>query len=77
MNKWVSVETGETESQVTCGAYSGLVTCGAYSGLQSDKKNQQLLDHCTITRQPGWILSVQGLDGTKISVYIPEKWVIL
>lgn len=65
MNKWVSVETGETESQVIC---------GAYSGLPSD---QQLLDHCTINRQPGWLLDVRGLDGSIVSVCIPEKWVIL
>ena len=81
-----SYETGASQPQLKSGAYV------LESELQSTKQSQKLQfkdgylskddqdevvnSNMEIIRRDGWILDVQRLDGTKVSVHVPERKVI-
>ena len=67
VHQWISSKTGDTQNQL-------LKLEGAY-----DKNLPLVDDHVSsdyhVTKQSGWILSIQRMDGNKVSVYVPERTV--
>ena len=83
LKQQLSYKTGASQPQLKCGAYV------LKSELQSTKQSQKLQfkdgylskddqdevvnSNMEIIRRDGWILDVQRLDGTKVSVHVPER----
>ena len=79
-----SYETGISQTQLKSGAYvleSELIQSTEQSQnlqfkdgyLSKDDQDEVVNSNMEIIRRDGWILDVQRLDGTKVSVHVPER----
>ena len=70
LNQWISSTTGNTLTQLEC---NGLYKCNRECSLPSPHVSKD----CNIIKKSGWVLDVQGIDGNKVSVHVPERMVSL
>ena len=84
LKQQVSYETGVSQTQLKSGAYvleSELIQSTEQSRniqfkdgyLSKDDQDEVVNSNMEIIRRDGWILDVQRLDGTKVSVHVPER----
>ena len=78
----LSYKTGVSLPQLKCGAYvlsseveeaQKCTTLQFKTGYLSKDEDESVYSDINVTRRDGWILDVQRLDGTKVSVHVPEK----
>ena len=79
----LSYKTGVPLSRLKCGAYvlssEEVHKCTKLqfkTGYLSKDKDEKVYSDICVERRIGWILDVQRLDGTKVSVHVPEKKVL-
>ena len=83
LKQQLSYETGASQSQLKCGAYVLKSECKKVEQTQKlqfkdgylskDDRDEVVNSNMEIIRRDGWILDIQRLDGTKVSVHVPER----
>ena len=83
LKQQLSYETGASQPQLKCGAYVLKSECKKVeqnqklqfkdAHLSKDDQDEVVNSNMEIIRRDGWILDVQRLDGTKVSVHVPER----
>ena len=83
LKQQLSYETGASQAQLKCGAYMLKSECEMVEQSQNlqfkdgflskDDQDEVVNSSMEIIRRGGWILDVQRLDGTKVSIHVPER----
>ena len=82
LKQQLSYTTGVSQTQLKCGAYvleSEVVPKQQLqfrNGYLSRDEDDTVQSKMKLIRRDGWVLDVKRLNGTKVSVHIPERKVL-